>query len=80
MTETFTPTPVTASQVIHQKAAGSINFTASHNPAEYNGIKFNMANGAPASPEVTHDIERLADSKGTIGADRCPPHRVGCPG
>jgi alpha-D-glucose phosphate-specific phosphoglucomutase len=56
------PTPVVSFQIIHQKAAGGINFTASHNPAEYNGIKFNMANGAPASPEVTKDIERLANS------------------
>ena len=55
------PTPVVSFQVMHQKAAGGINFTASHNPAEYNGIKFNMANGAPASPEVTHEIERLAN-------------------
>ncbi len=55
------PTPVVSFQIIHQKAAGGINFTASHNPAEYNGIKFNMANGAPASPDVTHEIERLAN-------------------
>jgi len=55
------PTPVVSFQVTHQKAAGGINFTASHNPAEYNGIKFNMANGAPASPEVTHEIERFAN-------------------
>ena len=55
------PTPVVSFQILHQKAAGGINFTASHNPAVYNGIKFNMANGAPASPEVTHEIERLAN-------------------
>src|SRR5258706_3187340 len=60
------PTPVVFFQVTHQKAIGGINFTASHNPAEYNGIKFNMANGAPASPEVTHEIERLAND--SVGA------------
>jgi phosphoglucomutase len=60
------PTPVVSFHVIHQKAAGGINFTASHNPAEYNGIKFNMANGAPASPEVTHEIERLANDETLI--------------
>lgn len=59
--KTFVPTPVVSYSILHQKAAGSVNFTASHNPAEYNGIKFNMANGAPASPEATHDIERLAN-------------------
>src|SRR4051812_18025692 len=29
------PTPVVSFQVMHQKAAGGINFTASHNPSEY---------------------------------------------
>lgn len=56
------PTPVMSFQVTHQKAVGGINFTASHNPAEYNGIKFNMANGAPASPDVTKVIEKYANA------------------
>ncbi len=64
--KTFVPTPVVSFQILHQRAAGGINFTASHNAAEYNGIKFNMANGAPASPEVTEDIERLANSTDTM--------------
>src|SRR5437870_4223616 len=36
---------------------GAINFTASHNPPEYNGLKFSTSNGAPALPEVTKAIE-----------------------
>src|SRR5437879_6646389 len=39
------------------KADGAINFTASHNPAEYNGIKFSTPDGAPALPDVTKSIE-----------------------
>src|SRR4029077_18863884 len=31
--------------------------TASHNPPEYNGIKFSTPDGAPALPEVTKAIE-----------------------
>jgi phosphomannomutase len=31
--------------------------TASHNPAEYQGLKFSTSNGAPAAPEVTKQIE-----------------------
>jgi phosphomannomutase len=31
--------------------------TASHNPAEYQGLKFSTSNGAPAHPEVTKQIE-----------------------
>jgi phosphoglucomutase len=51
------PTPAISFAVIHQKAEGAINFTASHNPPEYNGIKFSTPDGAPALPEVTRQIE-----------------------
>jgi alpha-D-glucose phosphate-specific phosphoglucomutase len=52
-----TPTPVIAHTIRHRKAAGGINMTASHNPAEYQGLKFSTSNGAPATPEVTRQIE-----------------------
>src|SRR5689334_14616415 len=56
------PTPVIAHTIRHRKAIGGINMTASHNPAEYNGLKFSTYNGAPATPEVTKQIEaRIAD-------------------
>jgi len=51
------PTPAISYAVIHEKADGAINFTASHNPPEYNGIKFSTPDGAPALPEVTKQIE-----------------------
>jgi phosphoglucomutase len=51
------PTPGISFEIIRTKADGAINFTASHNPPEYNGIKFNSADGAPALPEVTKAIE-----------------------
>ena len=52
-----TPTPVIAHNIRHRKAIGGINLTASHNPAEYQGLKFSTSNGAPATPEVTGQIE-----------------------
>src|SRR5213082_1850475 len=52
------PTPAIAYAVITRKSDGSINFTASHNPPEYNGIKFSTPDGAPALPEVTKAIEQ----------------------
>jgi len=57
-----TPTPVIAAEILRRQAAGGINFTASHNPAEYNGIKFSPAWGGPALPETTHDIELRANA------------------
>lgn len=52
-----TPTPVIAYQIIRKKAAGGINFTASHNPPEYNGLKFSPSWGGPATPDETDAIE-----------------------
>ena len=51
------PTPVVAYTIMRKKLSGGINFTASHNPPEYNGLKFSTADGAPAPPEVTQAIE-----------------------
>lgn len=53
-----TPTPVVAFDIIENKLAGGINFTASHNPPEYNGIKFSPSWGGPALPETTEKIEK----------------------
>ncbi len=56
------PTPAVAFDIIRRKAAGGINFTASHNPPEYNGLKFSSAWGGPALPETTKDIETRANA------------------
>jgi phosphoglucomutase len=57
-----TPTPAISHTIRKQKASGALNFTASHNPPEYQGIKFSTADGAPALPEVTKKIEEaIAD-------------------
>src|SRR2546430_13991815 len=56
-------TPAIAYAVIRERADGAINFTASHNPPEYNGIKFSTPDGAPALPDVTKTIEaEIADA------------------
>jgi phosphomannomutase len=55
--EDAAPTPAISYAVIREHTDGAINFTASHNPPEYNGIKFSTPDGAPALPEVTKHIE-----------------------
>ena len=64
------PTPAIAYAVRTIKTSGSINFTASHNPPEYNGIKYSTPDGAPALPEATRQIEsaieRIATGGGSI--------------
>lgn len=52
-----TPTPAISHAIRSEKAAGGLNFTASHNPAQYQGIKFSTADGAPALPEITRQVE-----------------------
>src|SRR6202162_5024214 len=55
--DTFTPTPAVAYEILRSKLDGAVNFTASHNPAQYHGLKFSSADAGPALPEVTKDIE-----------------------
>ena len=61
--ESPTPTPAISHAIREEKAAGAINFTASHNPPEYQGIKFSTSDGAPALPEVTKRIEEIIRSE-----------------
>ncbi len=62
------PTPAIAYAVRQLKTGGSINFTASHNPPEYNGIKYSTPDGAPALPEVTQRIEANVKAQGYVPA------------
>jgi len=75
--ETFTPTPAIAYEITRRKLDGAINFTASHNPAQYHGLKFSSADAGPALPEVTKDIEaraaKLAEKDGAI--TKAPRHQ-----
>src|SRR6201995_840243 len=67
------PTPAISYAVIREKADGAINFTASHNPPEYNGIKFSTPDGAPALPETTGQIEAAIRSLGDAPVPQAKP-------
>lgn len=56
------PTPTISHAIRYMKAAGALNFTASHNPPEYQGIKFSTYDGAPALPDVTQLIEKAVEN------------------
>lgn len=51
------PSQAQALQIIKRKAQAGINFTASFNPPEYNGLKLNLETGAPALPSETDKVE-----------------------
>jgi len=52
-----TPTPTISYHVVNRKLAGGMNISASHNPPEWNGIKFTPDWGGSALPETTKAIE-----------------------
>ncbi len=57
VTDRDTPTPVTVYTIRARGLAGAVMLTASHNPPQYNGIKFIPETCHPALPETTDAIE-----------------------
>ncbi len=55
------PTGVASAVLCELKGAGSINFTPSHNPMSYSGIKFNPTDGGPADKNLTSIIEEKSN-------------------
>jgi alpha-D-glucose phosphate-specific phosphoglucomutase len=53
-----TPTPAVSWAITQEHAAGGVVVTASHNSAEFNGIKYKPDFGGSAPPEVVAEIER----------------------
>jgi phosphomannomutase len=53
-----TPTPAVSWAITQHGAAGGVVVTASHNSAEFNGIKYKPDFGGSAPPEVVAEIER----------------------
>ncbi|MDF9826116.1 alpha-D-glucose phosphate-specific phosphoglucomutase [Ereboglobus sp. PH5-10] len=59
LADKITPTPVLSHAVKYYHCAAGVMITASHNPPEYNGIKFKSAHGGPFSTEETKKVESL---------------------
>ena len=81
------PTPLVAHAIVDRDLAGALVVTASHNPPEYNGVKFVPDDGAPALPPVTAAIEAnlgppvedAGTARGAIAeADFATPHAAHC--
>ncbi len=51
------PTPLIMYQVLQEHSPYGMAVTASHNPAEYNGVKIFTSGGRDATEEVTDEIE-----------------------
>jgi phosphomannomutase len=53
----YTPTPALSYNVKHQGAAGGVMVTSSHNPWNWNGVKFKGKFGGSATPAIMKRIE-----------------------
>src|SRR6266536_1227802 len=53
----YTPTPAISYAVKHQGAAGGVMITSSHNPWNWNGVKFKAKFGGSATPAIMKRIE-----------------------
>jgi phosphomannomutase len=57
-----TPTPALSYMVRELRAAGGVMITSSHNPWNWNGVKYKASYGGSATPAITKLIEALIDT------------------
>ena len=69
------PTPTISFLVRHQKAAGGIVITASHNPYLWNGIKYKASYGSSALPSIVAQIEKELAGVLEKGVPPLPPRK-----
>lgn len=62
LSDRIIPTPVLSFTVKDKKCFAGVMITASHNPADYNGVKFKAEYGGPFLTEETKKIEQLLNS------------------
>ncbi len=64
------PTPAVSHHVRRLGLAGGLAITASHNPAEYNGVKIKTHRGSSAPPELYAAVARAVDGAPAAEAPR----------
>ena len=71
-----TPTPELSFAVRGRHAAGGVMITSSHNPAEWNGVKYKASYGGSGSPAIIASIESYLDKPLPPAATPAPIEEV----
>ena len=71
-----TPTPALSFGVRERKAAGGIMITSSHNPAQWNGVKYKAWYGGSAKPSIIAEIESYLGKPVVRAAQPAPIQEV----
>lgn len=69
------PTPTVSLLVRERNAAGGVMVTASHNPHNWNGIKYKASYGSSALPSIVAQIENELEGVLATGGPPLPPRR-----
>jgi len=62
LSDDFTPTPALSYAVVNLGAAGGVMITSSHNPWNWNGVKYKAGYGGSATPAIIQSIESALDA------------------
>ena len=62
LSDDYTPTPALSFAVVNLGAAGGVMITSSHNPYNWNGVKYKAGYGGSATPAIIKSIESALDA------------------
>jgi phosphomannomutase len=72
----ITPTPALSYAVRERKAAGGVMITSSHNPAEWNGVKYKASYGGSGKPSIMASIESYLEKPLQVSATKAKIEEV----
>jgi alpha-D-glucose phosphate-specific phosphoglucomutase len=62
LSDDYTPTPALSYAVVNLGVAGGVMITSSHNPFNWNGVKYKAGYGGSATPAIIKSIESALDA------------------